>query len=171
MQFYCWNYFDIFNATWNLRQQMNYDWKFTSPLLRKKSPWSIPAGETQGGKFQANIFSQYWVSVLLWASVSISSVCNTFRMNSIPVMEPGGFHNGCRVTVAVQPGSPTMQWATITRWRCIISCFTTSAVLGQLEIKSRLRTVTVAKVRVTITRWRYIWFCFAAPARRLDRPM
>ena len=40
MQFYCWNYFDIFNATWNLRQQMNYDWKFTSPLLRKKSPWS-----------------------------------------------------------------------------------------------------------------------------------
>ena len=166
MQFYWRNYFDISNATWNLKGNK---WTLIENS-RKKSPWSIPAGETQGGKFQANIFSQYWVSVLLWASVSISSVCNTFRMNSIPVME-GGFHNGCRVTVAVQPVSPTMQWATITRWRCIISCFTTSAVLGQLEIKSRLRTVTVAKVRVTITGWRYIRFCFAAPARRLDRPM
>ena len=170
MQFYWRNYFDISNATWNLKGNK---WTLIENS-RKKSPWSIPAGETQGGKFQANIFSQYWVSVLLCASVSISRVCNTFRMNSIPVMDLGGFHNGCRVTVAVQPGSPTMQWATITRWRCIISCFTTSttsAVLGELEIKSRLRTVTVAKVRVTITRWRYIWFCFAAPARRLDRPM
>ena len=38
MQFYCWNYFDIFNATWNLRQQMNYDWKFTSPHFEEKNP-------------------------------------------------------------------------------------------------------------------------------------